>query len=260
MRSHDDAPINDDVSRGDSLVDEFLVECFGDNSEEERVFYEAPSSAPITKHSLSELDIGSIINNSKLRHDVNFDRELHFRPNMDGERGRRKRDAQMMYWRAVATELHLVFHVLQAPIQDAIKPALIDQCSLRLQQMFETIKEILKNLVPDRDQSDVDDHLDVPMLMQEISRGVCNFVSIAGWIAQLLKRHCAPMRDELVDRMIEKIEGQTPESITAGLVDLFSVLEAMKLVRGTFTITLQPPRLTANRMSPTTRSDISELC
>jgi hypothetical protein len=222
---------DNEEAQGSTIVSEMLDQVLGKNSEESQVFYDASRTAPITKQSLSELDIGSIINNSKLRHDVNFDRELHFRPNMDGERGRRKRDAQDLYWRAIAVELKLIFHVLRAPLEDIDKPALIEQCSLRLLQMFETIKEILKNLVPDRDQSDVDDHLDTAMLMQEISRGVCNFVSIASWMAQLLKRHCAPMRDEMVDRIVEKIEQETPDSITAGLADLFNVLEAMKLVR-----------------------------
>jgi hypothetical protein len=216
------------------VIVSLLIQIFGENSEEERAFYDSLRLAPITKQTLSELDIGSIINNSKLRHDVNFDRELHFRPNMDGDRGRRKRDAQILFWSAVSVELKLIFHVLQSPIAEADKSELIKKCSHRLRPMFETIKEILKALVPERDQSDVDDNLDVDMLMQEISRGVCNFVSIAGWVAQLLKRHCAPMRDEMVDTMVQRIEAQTPDSITAGLADLFNVLEAMKLVRKSF--------------------------
>lgn len=57
---------------------------------------------PITNLSLAELDIDAIINNSKLRHDVNFDRELHFRPNLDGERARQKVKAQDSCWGLVA--------------------------------------------------------------------------------------------------------------------------------------------------------------
>lgn len=243
-----------------SAFDGMLSELFEEDFEEVReAFYHAPRNAPITKQSLSELDIGSIINNSKLRHDVNFDRELHFRPNMDGERGLRKRNAQVRYWRAISVELHLVYHVLQSPLEDSLKPTPIGECSRRLRAMFETVKEILKNLVPERDQSDVEEHLDVDMVMQEISRGVCDFVSIARWMAQLLKRHCAPMRDELVDRMVEKIEKQTPDSIAAGLADLFTVLEAMKLVRNKI-CTSQNFLLITDRMSPTIKSGISGRC
>lgn len=42
---------------------------------------------PVTKATMSELDVSKIIHNPKLRHDVNFDPELHFPPDVDGERG-----------------------------------------------------------------------------------------------------------------------------------------------------------------------------
>jgi T-complex protein 11 len=47
---------------------------------------------PVTKATLSDLDVNKIVNNPKLRHDINFDPDLHFRPNLDGEKGRRKSD------------------------------------------------------------------------------------------------------------------------------------------------------------------------
>ena len=222
-----DANANSDLEQ--RMLDIFN-EIYEEDSEEENAYFFAPPHAPITKQSLSELDIGSIINNSKLRHDVNFDRELHFRPNMDGDRGLKKRTSQMQYWQAICVELHLIFHTLQSRLEDSVKAELVAGCSRRLKPMFENIKDILKNLVPERDQADVEEHMDVRMIMQEISRGVCDFVSISAWMAQLLKRHCAPMRDDLVDKMVDKISVQTPEMIAGGLSDLFQVLEAMKLV------------------------------
>ena len=36
---------------------------------------------PVTKKTLSELDVNKIVHNPKLRHDINFDPDLHFRPN-----------------------------------------------------------------------------------------------------------------------------------------------------------------------------------
>lgn len=45
---------------------------------------------PVTRQSLTELDIQNIITNVKLRHDINFDRDLSFRPNFDGAKGREK--------------------------------------------------------------------------------------------------------------------------------------------------------------------------
>ena len=193
-------------------------------------FWEATLLPPVTKPSLGELDISSIMNNSKLRHDINFDRELHFRPNLDGHKGQMKREAQKGYWQAITAELEVYRYMCESSMSESYKKGLREDCERRIPQMFETVKDILKNLVPDRDQPAVDEHLDVPMVMQEIAKGVCDFISIAVWLAQLLKRHCAPMRDEMVDRMVEKIRKGDSASISAGLCELFSVLEAMKLV------------------------------
>jgi hypothetical protein len=192
-----------------------------------RQFWHATCVPPITKHSLSELDIGSIINNSKLRHDVNFDRELHFRPNLDGHKGQLKREAQRDYWEAVTAELRL-YQFECGPFTSV--NGLNKDCQKRLPQMFGTIKDILKHLVPECDQPSVDEQLDVPMVMRKIEKKMFDFVSIAVWLAQLLKRHCAPMRDEMVDRMVDKVRKGDAASMSAGLCELFGVLEAMKLV------------------------------
>ena len=100
--------------------------------------------------------------------------------------------------------------------------------------MFQTIRDVIKSLVPDSDHSRVDEHLDVPLLMQEIERGVCDFVRLAEWIARLLKEHCAPMRDVWVDEMValtrQGAVTQDSKQIVIGLKTLFAILEAMKLV------------------------------
>ncbi|KAF2398956.1 hypothetical protein EJ06DRAFT_557495 [Trichodelitschia bisporula] len=194
--------------------------------------YDAFTSAnidpPITPHSLGELDIGSIAHNLKLRHDINYDFELHFRPNLDGAKGARKRATQELYWRAVTVELNIVMRLCAEP-WDARREALFKASQRRIPRLFDVLKEILKNLVPETDKSTVDDHLDVGVLMQEIGRGLCDFVSIAMWLAQLLKRHCAPMRDGMVDRMVDRLRAGTPQDVSKGLLELFGVLEAMKL-------------------------------
>ncbi|GJN92812.1 hypothetical protein Rhopal_005850-T1 [Rhodotorula paludigena] len=60
---------------------------------------------PITRATLRELDLGEIMRNPQLRHDVVFDPNLMFRPNYDGERGERKRTLAEQYWTAVACEV-----------------------------------------------------------------------------------------------------------------------------------------------------------
>lgn len=100
--------------------------------------------------------------------------------------------------------------------------------------MFETVRDVLMTLVPERDQAGVSEHLDLEKLMQEIQRGVCDLVKLAEWLAHLLKQHCAPIRDCLIDRMVEITRRGVAENncdlIIRGLTELFGILEAMKLV------------------------------
>jgi hypothetical protein len=203
-------------------------------------FRHAPELPPITKQSLSELDIHNIIGNIKLRHDVSFDRDLSFRPNLDGAKGHEKAKSAQRYWQALVAELELYTRLFRGtpPLQEidaANWSAVVHHAERRIPKIFQTIQEVLKSLVPERDHSRVDEHLDVPMLMQEIERGVCDLVRLAEWMAHLLKEHCAPMRDAWVDKMVSYTRTgvceNSPESIVKGLCELLGILESMKLVR-----------------------------
>tara|TARA_R110002003_G_scaffold52_23_gene4550 strand:+ start:5706 stop:6407 length:702 start_codon:yes stop_codon:yes gene_type:complete len=203
-------------------------------------FREASPRPPITKQSLSELDVQNVITNIRLRHDVNFDRDLSFRPNLDGAKGQQKKKTTDQYWKALEAELELyarLFHGTPAPRDRNSQRCLqlTQHAKRRIPVIFQTIQEVIKSLVPDRDHSRVDEHLDVPMLMQEIERGVCDQVRLAEWMAQLLKEHCAPMRDDLVDNMVnitrEGVEKHESANIVQGLRQSLAILEAMKLVR-----------------------------
>lgn len=226
---HNEPPLPEDVTM-EPMIKQAFQEIHGmgtlECTQAMHHFMTASKEPPITKKSLGELDISSIINNPKLRHDVNFDRELHFRPNMDGPKGRAKREAHNGHWCAVTAELDLYRWMLER----AASVEMVRHCQTRIPIMFDTINDILKNLVPERDQPAVDQHLDRAMVMQEIEKGVCDFVNIAEWLAKLLKRHCAPMRDDMVDKMVDKIRGANSAWISEGLCELFGVLEAMKLV------------------------------
>ncbi|KAF2872544.1 T-complex protein 11-domain-containing protein [Massariosphaeria phaeospora] len=210
-------------ARGEELGDAFRI---------------AAEFPPITKQSLSELDIQNIISNIKLRHDINFDRDLSFRPNTDGAKGHEKKRASSQYWLALEAELELyvrlycgtpsLFKSLHVNWSDCAQYA-----KRRIPKVFETIQDVLKSLVPDRDHSRVEEHLDVSMLMQEIEKGVCDLVRLAEWMAHLLKEHCAPMRDEMVDNMVDLtrlgVADNKAETIVEGLKALLGILEAMKL-------------------------------
>jgi hypothetical protein len=60
---------------------------------------------PITRQTLKELDLHEILKNPQLRHDIVFDANVQFRPNFDGERGRKKKELGNKYWYAIQKEV-----------------------------------------------------------------------------------------------------------------------------------------------------------
>ncbi|KAL4906490.1 hypothetical protein BDW74DRAFT_133446 [Aspergillus multicolor] len=190
---------------------------------------------PVTKGTLSELDLPCIMSNINLRMDANFDRDLHFKPDLDGEKGRKKRKDAADYWDAMATEIKVYAFCASCGVDDKPESHHDERPSFepRLPGLFETLQDVLKTLVPERDHPNIMQNLEVPLLMQQIQKGVLDMVGIARWLAALLKTHCAPMRDEWADSMVKQItsgsQSQNAAEIVRGLQTLFAILEAMKL-------------------------------
>lgn len=218
-----------------------IPQTLGLSSRDQRLLCKARRHPPVTKKTLSELDLPCIMSNINLRMDANFDRDLHFKPDLDGEKGRRKRKDSADYWDSMASEIMIYnFQAAQPESTEAGDSSNSSRESgkrtfePRLPAMFETLQEVIKTLVPERDHPSVMQNLEVSLLMQQVRKGVLDMVALAGWLAALLKTHCAPMRDEWADRMVEQItdgsQSQDPKEIVNGLQTLFSILEAMKLV------------------------------
>ncbi|KAK4985356.1 Protein SOSEKI 1 [Elasticomyces elasticus] len=201
-------------------------------------FQYAAKTPPITLESLVELEIARIINNPKLRHDINFDRELHFRPNLDGSKGRQKLKLADQFWTALTAEFELYAFIgkrLMAP-QDQQRDywqRMMKSSQQRLPGIFTAIKDILKTLVPDQDQLRVDERLNIPMIMQQVENSVLDLLDLTEWFSKLLKSHCAPMRDSWIDQMVKLakrgVQEDSPKRIVRALQQLLSILEAMKL-------------------------------
>ena len=202
-------------------------------------FRTASDLPPITTESLGELDMPRIINNPKLRHDCNFDRELHFRPNLDGAKGKQKIKIAADYWKALEGEL-FVYGIVHQRRRDPQQTeseehwrGILMACQKRLPKVFHTIRDILKSLVPDVDQKAILDRLDVELIMQEILNGMCDLIDLGNWLAKILKNHCAPMRDVMVDAMQVEIKRgaseEKPGRLVNGIRQLLNILEAMKL-------------------------------
>lgn len=187
-----------------------------------------PLEPPVTKATLSELDVTKIIHNPKLRHDINFDPELHFRPNLDGEKGRRKQEKANQFWATLQDQL-LMFVV----DRDAFRRQYSDGDDWCLPTLLRAVKEIIQTLVPQRDREVLHDGFNVELLMQQFNRGIADLEKVASWLSGVLKLHCAPMRDEWVDEMYSELSNGNQNNDMAELVkgmrSLLCVLEAMKL-------------------------------
>ena len=100
--------------------------------------------------------------------------------------------------------------------------------------MIRTVADILKTLVPEAEHPSVDRTLDVELVMQQLEKGVMDFVKLSQWLGILLKGSCSPQRDMCVSEMAEMIQDgiyhDNPRMLVGGIEKLFGVLEMMKLV------------------------------
>ncbi|EPS35732.1 hypothetical protein H072_10879 [Dactylellina haptotyla CBS 200.50] len=184
---------------------------------------------PVNLITLKELDLKEILNNPRLRHDIYFDAALHFRPNLDGQRGQKKKAQADSYWESIVRECENVRRN-QIGLQRGVTPRSQPK---RLMLLLDTMRDILLSLVPTRDQKTVEQVFDQQLMMQQLEYGLLNFEGLATWLAALLKAHCAPMRDAWVDDMVGKIKDgvarDSPRLLVEGLRSVFGILEAMKL-------------------------------
>jgi T-complex protein 11 len=196
----------------------------------------AVSHPPVTSATLIELDLNWIVHNMHLRSDINFETDLHFMP-VKGKRAEQKGKEAQQYWLALAAELQIHVHSrIECAFSDGTQQTCAPESfTPRLPQMFSDLRELLETLVPEKDYITVAENLDMPFMMQQIENGVLDISRLAKWLASLLKSHCAPMRDEWADQMTQQIEEGSRNSdmtlLVKGIGKLFSVLEAMKLVR-----------------------------
>lgn len=185
-----------------------------------------PPLPPINLHSLKEIDLHEILKNPQLRHDILFDPQLQFRPNLDGERGKRKKSIIDKYWSEIEKESSQFFQYPKPASNYNIKIS-------RLPILFTTLRDILLSLLPYKERSTVNDIMDIDLLIQQLSHGSLDFVSLSQWLGEVFKSHCAPMRDQWVVDMMQQFklayEENSVERLVQGLRMIFLILEAMKL-------------------------------
>ena len=215
------------------------------NNYDLRILWCAEEDPPITKEKLSELDVGKLHNNLYLRHDMHFDRDIHFSPrNIQDQLGRLKTLAAENYWEALEVEFALHISHLQGlrfskrPGGSLPSPSTLSEeplkVPLRLSRTIRHMSRIIVALIPLSMEVTVKTRLNHNMFMQELEHGQCDIGELFSWIGTLLLGSCAPSRDAAINNMIETMSQgyrtQDAHLLRCGLQDLFSTLEMMKLV------------------------------
>lgn len=200
---------------------------------------------PITRESLSELDLNRLVNDNRLRHDVNFEHEIVFRPNTHARQDPKKKREDDAYFEALAIEfdhyIRLQKHPLLLSSQQGQKHFIAapsrsssPKFPQRVPAVISAIREVIQTLVPTAKWQTVDDYFDLDLRMQELEHGICNIAGLFEWTGQLLLCSCSPMRDDMVTAMVAKsqqaVVGQDAHQLVDSIKDLFGVLETMKLV------------------------------
>ncbi|ODQ52933.1 T-complex 11, partial [Saitoella complicata NRRL Y-17804] len=174
---------------------------------------------PITQTTLHELELSEILKNVQLRHDIVHDPNLQFRPNYDGERGMQKRLAADKYWRSLGREIERI--IIRASNHG--KPS-------KLPGMFTGMRNILAGLLPAEDRASVSQVLDPALLEQQLRHHCVDFTALADYLGNVMRKHCAPMRDTPIDNMVKHFsQAKTSVQYVQGLQMVFELLEAMKL-------------------------------
>ena len=163
---------------------------------------------PVTRFTLRELEMDEILSNMQLRHDIVFDPDLQFKASdADDCEAMEKSKA---YW---------------AELQQEVDEGHLYRICLLLSEVRAIMIELIPNGMEIKEE--IYSHIDTHLISQQIEHGVMDPSHLIGYIAGIMKTNCAPIRDKLVDRMVQECkEGK----IVKCLEICFEILELMKLV------------------------------
>ncbi|KFA77480.1 hypothetical protein S40288_10296 [Stachybotrys chartarum IBT 40288] len=200
---------------------------------------------PVTVGRLKELDLLSVTRKPHLRHELNFEAEVGLVPIVDGEIGRRREIQANQFWETLRAELKEFISDRQSFYQRHGKT---DEWSLPV--LLRTVKEIIHTLDPRGDGQYLEEGLDVDFLMQQFSKGVADLDKLALWLCNVLKSHCAPVREERVDVMYNQLSDGNRKGevdlLVQGMRSLLSLLEIMRLDKAEHEIRCVRPILLEN--------------
>lgn len=193
--------------------------------------------APIDGDTAKELELVAIQNNVTVRVDLCYDDDLFFRP-IEGRKGAEKRCKIEIHRECLSWELSIYAHNLRGNCSECAQGKdngmeTVVHLPSRLAKSFSALRDLIGTLLPDRDKAVVLERLDVDHLVRLSRAGTFDAVTFADWLTRLLKTHCAPCRDEMVEKMNRQISDgartNNVDLLVKGLQTLLLLLEAMKL-------------------------------
>ena len=203
---------------------------------------------PITKSTLSQLDADQLYGNLLLRQDLNFDPNIQYRPVTGGDLGNLRTMEASEYWDALSLELARWF--MRRDNAWACTPRGCRCASIgrsldknkhaprtrliRLPRMIDTVRQILKGLLPEEEWPTIDRRLDISLLVQQLDNDAADFVNLSDWLGSLLRKFCSPERHHMITSMTSTIRlgvyNRDVGRLSNGLMHVFEILEVMKLV------------------------------
>ncbi|KAJ1342206.1 hypothetical protein BSLG_003129 [Batrachochytrium salamandrivorans] len=164
---------------------------------------------PVTRFTLRELELDEILSNAQLRHDLVFDPDLQFKPNAESDQEDERAQKADAYWDEVSDEIAQGY-------------------KYRIPLLLAEVRAILIELLPNGQEikDEIDANIDVKLMAQQIDHGVMNPLGLIEYLSGLMKVNCAPIRDQLVDTMVESChQGDFVKTLRT----CFDILELMKL-------------------------------
>jgi hypothetical protein len=199
---------------------------------------------PITAAKLEEAMSVKIFNNPGLRHELNFNQEVFIRPKID-VLNRAERD---QYWKSLANELAYYLNKRNkhngCDDDDRVDKTALPNgtchsycpATPRLPRFLENMHEIILMVVDTDDQDTARKIFDVDIIMQQLSKGVCDIHSLVERVGKLLRCSCSSGRDEDIERIVSGIHNAVdpanmdPNRLVLELCNLMTIMETMKLV------------------------------
>ncbi|KNE72074.1 hypothetical protein AMAG_16012 [Allomyces macrogynus ATCC 38327] len=113
---------------------------------------------PVTRYTLRELEVTEILANVQLRHDLVFNGDMQFRPNVDGDRGPVRAAKTAAYWTEIADELAQASNGTRA--------------WFRVPLLLLELKEIVRELVPPSTEFEtmLNEHMDIEWITQQLQK------------------------------------------------------------------------------------------